>query len=126
VKFVATKKVSNIFTPNVADLGCLSWIPDPYFYLSRIFCHSFFCSLIFHKNENYVSFELLKKKIGANFKRIVEYITKKIVTKWFFLSFMIFLGFFCPEERFLRFFLKKIIVYVLFFHKKVCIFFITN
>ncbi len=85
---------------------------------------------IFHKNENYVSFELLKKKIGANFKRIVEYITKKIVTKWFFLSFMIFLGdfwgFFCPEERFLRFFLKKMIVYVLFFHKKVCILFIKN
>ena len=111
MKFVATKKVSNIFTPNVADLGCLSWIPDPYFYLSRIFCHSFFCSLIFHKNENYVSFELLKKKIGANFKRIVEYITKKIVTKWFFLSFMIFLGdfwgFFAQKRGFYGFFWKK-------------------
>jgi hypothetical protein len=110
VKFVATKKVSNIFTPNVADLGCLSWIPDPYFYLSRIFCHSFFCSLIFHKNENYVSFELLKKKIGANFKRIVEYITKKIVTKWFFLSFMIFLGDFWG-------FLPKREVFTVFFEK---------
>jgi hypothetical protein len=73
--------MTKIFNPSVADPGCLSWIPDPYFYLSRILCHSFFCSLKLHKNENYVSFELLKKKIGPKFKRIVEYFTKKIVTK---------------------------------------------
>ncbi len=94
---------SGMFIP---DPGCLSRIPDPDFYPSRlqdsgsrildpgsknsnkregwkkIFCHTFLCSLKFHKIENYISFEVLKKKIWANFQRIKElFVTQKIVTK---------------------------------------------
>jgi hypothetical protein len=36
---------------------------------------------LFHKIENYFSFEVLKKKIWANFQRIIELFTQKIVTK---------------------------------------------
>jgi hypothetical protein len=35
----------------------------------------------FHKIANYFSFEVLKKKIWANFQRIIELFTQKIVTK---------------------------------------------
>jgi hypothetical protein len=42
---------------------------------------TFLCSLKFHKIVNYFSFELLKKKIWANFQRIIEHFTKKIVKK---------------------------------------------
>jgi hypothetical protein len=85
---------------SVADPGCLSRVPDPDFYPSRIpdpgsriqkqqqkrgvkknFCHTFLCSHKFHKIEHYFSFEVLKKKIWANFQRIIELFTQKIVTK---------------------------------------------
>ena len=46
----------------------------------KIRCHTFLCSQKFHKIVNYFSFEVLKKKIWANFQR-VELSTKKIVTK---------------------------------------------
>jgi hypothetical protein len=75
----------------VADPGCLSLIPDPDFYPSRIpdpktvtkevkknLLSYFFCSYKFHKIEYYVIFEMLKKKIWANFPRIVEVFTQKI------------------------------------------------
>jgi hypothetical protein len=39
------------------------------------------CSHIFHKIVNYFSFEMLKKKICANFQRIIYLFTPKIVTK---------------------------------------------
>ncbi len=82
--------------PNsVADPGCLSRIPDPDFYPSRIpdpktatkrgwkkiCCHTFFCIHKFHKIEIYFNFEVpvLKKKIWANFQRIMELFTQKIV-----------------------------------------------
>jgi hypothetical protein len=71
------------FFYSVADPGCLSRIPDPDFYPSRIpdlgsriqkqqqkrwakkiCCHTFF--------ENYYIFEMLKKKIWVNFQRITE------------------------------------------------------
>jgi hypothetical protein len=43
------------------------------------FCyHTFFCSHKFHKIEYYVIFEMLKKKIWANFQRIFEVFTQKI------------------------------------------------
>ncbi len=42
---------------------------------------NFFCSHKFHKIAYYFSFEVLKKKIWANFQRIVEIFTKKIVNK---------------------------------------------
>ncbi len=41
------------------------------------FCHTFLCSHKFHKIENYFSFEVLKKKIWANFLRIIELFTPK-------------------------------------------------
>ncbi len=79
-----------------------SQIPDPDFYPSRIpdlgsriqkqkqkrgtplFCFCFqlsylFCSHKFHKIEHYLIFEILKKKICANFQRIRECFTQKIV-----------------------------------------------
>jgi hypothetical protein len=77
---------------SVADPGCLSQIPDPGFYPSRILDlgsriqkqqqkRGILCSHKFHKIENYFSFEVLKKKIWANFKRFIEVFTQKIVNK---------------------------------------------
>jgi hypothetical protein len=80
---------------SVADPGCLSRIPDPDFYPSRIpdpktatkergekiCCHNFLCSHKFHKIAHYFSFDVLKKKIWANFQRIIELFTQKIVNK---------------------------------------------
>jgi hypothetical protein len=40
-----------------------------------------FCCHKFHKVVNYFIFEKLKKKIWANFQRIIELFTQKIVTK---------------------------------------------
>ncbi len=95
-----TKSNANLhFCPvSVADPGCLSRILDPDFYPSRVpdlgsknrnkregwkktSCHTFFCSHKFHKIENYFIFEMLKKKIWAIFRRIIELFTQKIVTK---------------------------------------------
>jgi hypothetical protein len=42
---------------------------------------SFFCSQKFHKIESYFIFEMLKKKIWANFQRIIEVFTQKTFTK---------------------------------------------
>jgi len=39
------------------------------------FCHTFLFSLKCHKIEHYFSFEELKKKICANFQRIIELFT---------------------------------------------------
>jgi hypothetical protein len=39
---------------------------------TKISCHAFFCSHKFHKIEYYLIFEMLKKKIWANFQRIIE------------------------------------------------------
>jgi hypothetical protein len=39
----------------------------------KMCCHNFLCSHKFHKIANYFSFELLKKKIWANFQRILEH-----------------------------------------------------
>jgi hypothetical protein len=47
----------------------------------KISCHTVLCSQKFHKIVNYFSFEVLKKKILANFQRIIELFTKKIVKK---------------------------------------------
>ncbi len=83
---------------SVADPGCLSRIPDPDFYPSRIpdhrfknsnkregwkkiCCHNFLCCQIFHKIAHYFSFDVLKKKIWASFQRIIELFTQKIVNK---------------------------------------------
>jgi hypothetical protein len=47
----------------------------------KISCHTFSRSYKFHKIENYFIFKILKKKIWANFQRIIELFTQKIVTK---------------------------------------------
>ncbi len=41
---------------------------------------TFVCSHEFHKIEHYFSLEVLKKKIWANFQRIIELFTQKIGT----------------------------------------------
>jgi hypothetical protein len=69
------------------------FIPDPDFYLSRIIkrqqkrgvkknlSYQFQKSHQFHKIEHYFIFEKLKKIIWANFQRMKELFTKKIVKK---------------------------------------------
>jgi hypothetical protein len=79
----------------VADPGCLSRIPDPDFYPSRIpdpktamkdrgekkfVVIPFFGDINFTKLDYFI-FECLRKKIWANFQRIIELFTQKIVTK---------------------------------------------
>jgi hypothetical protein len=79
------------------------FIPDPDFYPSRIsdpgsriqkqqqkrevkknLMSNHKCQITkFNKIVNYFSFEVLKKKIWANFQRIIELFTKKIVKKLF-------------------------------------------
>jgi hypothetical protein len=49
--------------------------------VKKISCHNFLCSHKFHKIANYFSFEVVKKKIWANFQRIIELFTQNIVTK---------------------------------------------
>ncbi len=46
--------------------------------LKKICCHIFFCSNKFHKIVNYFIFEILKKKIWANFQRIIELFSQKL------------------------------------------------
>ncbi len=46
--------------------------------VKKISCHTFLCSHKFHKIVYYFSFEVLKKKIWANFQRIIELFTKKL------------------------------------------------
>ena len=83
---------------SVADPGCLSRIPDPDFTHpgSRIpdpktatkergekkFVIITFYVATTYKIANYFSFKLLKKKIWANFQRIIELFTQKIVPKF--------------------------------------------
>jgi hypothetical protein len=72
---------------SVADLGCLSRIPDTKTGTKergekKISFHTFLCSHKFHKVENYFSFEVLKKKIWASFQIIIELFTQKIVSKF--------------------------------------------
>ncbi len=86
---------------SVADPGCLSRIPNPDFLpipdlsdigsriqkpqqkrgVKNISCQIFFCSHKFYKIVNYFIFEMPKKKIWLSFKRIMELINQKLVTK---------------------------------------------
>jgi hypothetical protein len=45
---------------------------------NKICSRTFLCSHKFHNIENYFSFEVLKKKIWANFQRIIELFTQKL------------------------------------------------
>jgi hypothetical protein len=93
--FAQTKNYKKYIVFSVADPGCLSRIPDPDFYPSRIpdpgsknsnkkegckkkFCHTFLCSHKCLKIENYFSFEVLKKKFGPIFKEIWNFLPKKL------------------------------------------------
>jgi hypothetical protein len=80
---------------SVEDPGCLSRIPDPDFYPSRIpdlgsripkqqqnrgvkkkiFCHSFLFSHKFHKIEHYFSFKSWRKKFGSIFKELYNFLS---------------------------------------------------
>jgi hypothetical protein len=88
-------KNKETLSQSVADPGCLSRIPDPDFYPSRIpdpktamkdrgekkfVVIPFFWSHNFTKLNHFI-FEMLKKKIWANFQKIIELFTQKIVTK---------------------------------------------
>jgi hypothetical protein len=71
------------------------FIPDPDCYPSRIpdpnratkqrgkknLLPYLLCSHKFHNFKNYFSFEMLKKKMWANFQRIIALFTQKIVTE---------------------------------------------
>ncbi len=50
--------------------------------VKKICCHNFLCSHKFHKIAHYFSFDVLKKKMWANFQRIIEPFTQKIVNKF--------------------------------------------
>ena len=91
------KKFSSYFNAkiSVADPGCLSRIlifthpgippgskdSNKREGWKKISCRNFLCSHKFHKIANNFSFQVLKKKILANFQRIIELFTQKIVTK---------------------------------------------
>ncbi len=47
----------------------------------KLFGHTLFCNNKFYNIVNYFVFEMLKKEIWANFQRIIELCTQKIVTK---------------------------------------------
>ncbi len=74
--------------PSFQCCGSGMFVPDPGSknsskreWWKKICCQTFFCNLKFHIIENYFIFEMLKKKIWANFQRIIELFTQKIVTK---------------------------------------------
>ena len=79
---------------SVADPGCLS-IPDPGSRIpdpktatkergeKKLDVKPFYVATKFNKIVNYFSFDVLKKKMWANFQRIIELLTKKIVKKLF-------------------------------------------
>ncbi len=87
--------LNNVHSPcrsvlRIRDVYPGSWflpIPDPGFKKSNksewmkknLLYH--FCNHKFHKIENYIIFEMLKKIIWANFQRIKELFTQKIVYK---------------------------------------------
>ncbi len=103
-KWTGTTLNKTVQKSSVADPGCLSRIPDPDFTHpgSRISVPmiqiqlqkrgvkknllpyvTFFYSHKFNKIVNYLMFEMLNKKIWANFQRItgIELFTQKIVTR---------------------------------------------
>jgi hypothetical protein len=88
------QQAEEISGSSVADPGWLSrilifthlgsWIPDPKKQkrgVKKITCFTFFVGTNFTKIENYFIFEMLKKKMWSNFRRIIELLTQKIVIK---------------------------------------------
>jgi hypothetical protein len=75
----------SLFLP-IPDPG--SRIPDPKTATKerggkKLDVKPFYVATKFNKIVNYFSFEVLKKRIWANFQRIIELFTKKIVKKLF-------------------------------------------
>jgi hypothetical protein len=71
--------VQSIAGSSVADPGCLSRIPDPDFYPSRIPGHGSRIPDPKTATKERGKKKVRKKKIWANFQRIIELFTKKIV-----------------------------------------------
>ncbi len=73
-----------MFIPDPGSWFYPSRIPDPKKQQKRkvkkICCHTFFRHK-FPKIENYFIFEVLKEKIWANFRKLIELFTQKVVTK---------------------------------------------
>jgi hypothetical protein len=70
----------------IPDLG--SRIPDPKTATKergekKLDVKPFYVATKFNKIVNYFTFEVIKKKVWANFQRIIELFTKKIVKKLF-------------------------------------------
>jgi hypothetical protein len=76
-------RIRDVFPGSRIRIFFPSRIPDPKTASKergeKIFCHTFLCRHKFHKIKNYFSFEVLKKKIWANFQRSLELFTQKIV-----------------------------------------------
>ncbi len=74
--------------PNVYPGSWFLPIPDPGSRIQKqeqkrgvkinLLSYTFFCSHKLHKKINYFIFEMLKKKIGANFQRIITFYPKNI------------------------------------------------
>jgi hypothetical protein len=82
--FISQLLSSRTSKTSVADRGFLSRIPDPKTATKKRDLKSsstFFCSHENHKIENYINFDLAKKTIWADLRRIIELSTQKIVIK---------------------------------------------
>ena len=71
----------DVYSSRTPDLGSRIQKQKQKRHVEKISCNTYLCSHKFHKIVNYFSFEVLKKKIWANFQKIIELFTKKIVKK---------------------------------------------
>jgi hypothetical protein len=70
-----------IFYPSqIPDMGSRIQKPQQKRGVTKICCHTFFCSHKFHKIVNYFIFEI-QKKIRPRFQRIIKLFTQKFVTE---------------------------------------------
>ncbi len=91
MRFWKKKFVLSDLTPDVRSYPVLRYpsrIPDPKTATKqrgekKLDVKPFYVATKFNKIVNYFSFEVVKKKIWANFQRIIELFTKKIVKKLF-------------------------------------------
>ena len=78
-----SRRLKNKYITIFQCCGSGMFIPDPKTATKergeKICCHTFFGSPKFHIIENVFIFEMLKKKIWANFQRIIDLFTQKIV-----------------------------------------------
>ncbi len=67
----------SLFLP-IPDLGSRIQKQQQKRGVKKNFCHNFLCSHKFHKIAHYFSFDVPKKKIWANFQRIIKLLPKKL------------------------------------------------